>query len=363
MATLIANFHSPLQNWLNKHWQGNTNIVIGDDETRPEGSGFSATTIILPVSLTRGGQTQQHKVVLRVEPPEDAVWPQQAKGLDVEIDIQYRLIKAINKHSNVNAAPLIGYEGNPEILGAPFFVMEFIDGEVPIENPNYTTEGFFAEATAEQRQHLIKNGIEKMADLHQINWQSANMGWLVEGFPNKKNTGIERQVDLWQQFAIRELRGREFNLLTDAFKWLYDEMPTSVTTGFCWGDARPGNIIWQDFEAACVCDFENACIGPIEIDIGWWLMFDRFSHEAQGFERLPGEPDRAAQLAFYYHYSGKQLGDLTYYEIFAAVRYTAIVVRVMNRLVDRGDLPEDQTLWNENPVAELLTTMFQELNS
>ena len=52
--------------------------------------------------------------------------------------------------------------------------------------------------------------------------------------------------------------------------------------------------------------------------------------------------------------------DTYSYELVAAVRYAAIVVRVMNRLVGRGVLPADQIIWRENPAAEALKQLLAE---
>ena len=37
------------------------------------------------------------------------------------------------------------------MLGGEFFVMGFVDGQVPVEDPMYTLEGFFTELRPEQR--------------------------------------------------------------------------------------------------------------------------------------------------------------------------------------------------------------------
>jgi aminoglycoside phosphotransferase (APT) family kinase protein len=101
-------------------------------------------------------------------------------------------------------------------------------------------------------------------------------------------------------------------------------------------------------------------IAPPQTDIGWWLMFDRYAHEAQGVERLPGELTRAEQQAYYEECVGNPVGDLYFYELFAAARYSALVVRIMNRWVAKGALPEDQTIWLDNPVAHMLAAMMDE---
>ncbi|MEZ5166610.1 MAG: hypothetical protein R2695_08975 [Acidimicrobiales bacterium] len=44
--------------------------------------------------------------------------------------------------------PLVGYEPDPSVLGSPFFVMGFVGGEIPREDPNYVVEGFYVGARA-----------------------------------------------------------------------------------------------------------------------------------------------------------------------------------------------------------------------
>src|SRR4051812_19415343 len=96
------------------------------------GSGFSAETTILGATWTSGGSERTEKFVLRKETPDPPVYPTQVPGVEIEIDIQYRVMSAIANHSDVPIAPLYGYEDSAAVLGAPFFVMGFVDGVVPI---------------------------------------------------------------------------------------------------------------------------------------------------------------------------------------------------------------------------------------
>jgi aminoglycoside phosphotransferase (APT) family kinase protein len=117
-------------------------------------------------------------------------------------------------------------------------------------------------------------------------------------------------------------------------------------------------MIWRDGRCVCATDFEAASIAPAEVDLGWWLMFDRWSHEVMGADRLVGEPTRDEQRAIYEEHAGREIGDTFYFEMFAAARYCAIVVRVMNRLVARGDMPADQMIWLENPATDCLLQLL-----
>jgi len=344
----------PLQRWLAERLPGAESVRVGEFE-RPTG-GFSAVTLLVPLRVHRGGIERDEQVVLRMETPEPAIYPAQAPGLDVEVDLQFRAMQAIQQTSRVPIAPLFGYEADASVIGAPFFVMGFVPGEIPRENPIYTQQGFFAEAAPEQRRRMLEDGLRVLAEIHRIDWRHPSFDWLA---PANAAPGMAMQLDIWEHFARRELGDRVHPGIDRAFEWLRDRLPPDSSIGLCWGDARPGNMIWQDFRCACVTDFENISLGPPELDLGWWLMFDRFSHETYGTPRLPGEPTRDEQRELYAGFAGREVADTFYYELFAGVRYAAIVVRVMNRLVDRGTLGGDQRLWLKNPASTCLDQLLE----
>ena len=100
-------------------------------------------------------------------------------------------------------APVVGYEPDPAVLGAPFFVMEFVDGQVPIENPCYTLEGFFVDAAPEQRAQMLDDGLRVLAGVHALDWRAAGLDWLIA--PGT-SPSIAVQLDLWER--LRATRAR-----------------------------------------------------------------------------------------------------------------------------------------------------------
>jgi aminoglycoside phosphotransferase (APT) family kinase protein len=129
---------------------------------------------------------------------------------------------------------------------------------------------------------------------------------------------------------------------------------------FSWGDSRPGNIIYDGTRCACLTDFENASMAPPEMDLGWWLHFDRTMHEGVSAPRLAGEPTRAEQCELYARASARHLGDVHWFEVFAAVRYAMIVVRVVNRSVDQGRVPANNEAWLHNSIVDCLSQVLDE---
>lgn len=319
------------------------------DDATPLSVGFSAETILL--------ETSAGKLVLRVESPDPAVYPQQAPGFDVEVDIQYRLMSALAAGTSIPLAPLIGYEAAPGAIGGPFFVMGFVEGVVPLVSPSYAAEGFFAEASPEERRRMVESGLAVLAELHTLDWEKHELGWLL---PDGEEPTILRQLRIWREYTDRELAGRELPLVTDAYDWLEANAPAhdpaEVTVN--WGDPRLGNMIWRDFNPVCVTDFEAASIAPYGMDLGWWLMFDRWSHEHSAASRLDGEPTREEQAAVYFERSGRGPIDTHWYEVFAAARYCSIVVRVMNRTVERGLMPADNVYWRDNQSTACLEDLL-----
>lgn len=346
---------APFREWLAAQWSDVSDLEVGAFQL-PK-SGFSAKTVFVPLSYTRDGERVHEKVCLRIENPEPAIYPRQAPGLDVEIEIQYRSMSLLEKTGRVPLARPIGYEPDSSVLGQPFFVMEFVGGDVMTEDPAYTDAGFFFDASPADRRAIYRRAMQQMVDFHTIDWQKAGFEWLVA--PGEAPT-VERQLDLWEAYGRRELGERVHEDFEIGVAWLRKHLPTDLAPALSWGDSRPGNIIFRDNEVAAITDFENIAVAPKEIDVGWWLLFDRTMHEAIGKARPDGEPTREEARALYAELAGERELDTFYYEVLGGVRYAAIVVRVMNRMVQRGQLSADQTIWLNNPAATALSQLLDE---
>jgi aminoglycoside phosphotransferase (APT) family kinase protein len=329
---------------------------------RPK-SGFSAETVLVTAHTPDGPQ----RLVVRRETPEAAVYPAQSAEVEVEVEIQYRALAAMERIGDIPVAPLLGYEPDRSVLGAPFFVMRYVAGQVPIENPPYTCAGFFHEASAAQRSRMIAAGLDVLARVHRTDWRAAGLDWLAPAANGGSTAGeaadAARQLRIWEAYADRELAGRKHPVLERARAWLHANPPRGGEPVLCWGDARPGNIIWDDFRPACVTDWEAVSVAPPEVDLGWWLFFDRTMHEAIDVPRLAGEPSRAEQRDLYAAAAGRDPADPTVFEVFAGFRYAAIVVRTMNRLAARGAIPSDSTVWRDNPPVTALRQLLDEIGA
>jgi aminoglycoside phosphotransferase (APT) family kinase protein len=316
-------------------------------------NGYSAENLV--INAEWGASTE--KLVLRRDTADPAIYPGQSPGTTTGVVLQHSVMNALRRNPGVPVADSWGLEPDPHLLGHPFFVMRHISGEVPGESPPYTQSGFFVDASNTERTCLVSEGLRVLARVHETMIDDPDLQALR---PSGARHGAERQLDLWEETLRIALAGRTSPLFEDCLSWLHNQLPPPAPIVFSWGDARPGNIIWQDFRVACLTDFEGAALGPRELDVGWWLMVDRWMHEGSGADRLAGEPDRSAQRAMYEQSAGTSIGPTAWYEVFSALRFATTVVKVMNRWVANGAIPEDQTVWRDNPATAVLANLLEE---
>ncbi|KHO19387.1 phosphotransferase family protein [Mycolicibacterium setense] len=339
-----------LEAWLESRLGGPLTVTVHD---RP-GSGFSADNVVF--SATVGGRTSKH--VLRRESAEDSPYPEQAPGIGTGVALQSTVMRALADVLPV--ATGVEFEPDPSILGVPFLVMDFIDGAVPVEVPPCTTEGFYAVAAPEFRRTVIQSGLDALARLHTAPWRESGLSMLDDG---SSPPGAQRQLHLWEAQLRQGLRGRRADVFDRTSEVLHSTMPSaSDDVVLLWGDARPGNIIWDRTAGTplCLTDFEGVAVGERELDLGWWLMADRWMHEGSDVARLDGEPTRAEQVAHYERSAGTSVRELHWYELFAAYRFASTVVSVMNRWEQSGAVPSDHTIWRDNPATELIAAILDE---
>lgn len=320
----------------------------------PEGSGHSNETVFFEATWREETGDRSARYVARVEPPDGGVFPEQSPACAISVELQHRMMDCIGKTGVAPISPLLPFEHDTSILGQPFFVMEFVEGKTPKDLPRYSQEGFLLEATPRERERLVKSGLEAMAAVHSLDWRTAGLEWLdASGAPS-----MSHQVGIYRDFATAELSGREHRVLFDALDWL-DKYQPDARIGVSWGDARTGNMIFDEFECKAVVDWEAASIAPCEADIGWWIMFDRQSFEQMGIPRLEGIPSLAEQVAYYESCRGQPIaGDIHYWEVFAVARFCTIYIHLADRMVETGLMPADQSMAVNNFVTDQLVGMI-----
>jgi aminoglycoside phosphotransferase (APT) family kinase protein len=204
---------------------------------------------------------------------------------------------------------------DPETIGAPFYVMERIDGEVIVSSIPAALD------TPAERRHIGEQLIDALVEIHAVDWRAVGL----EGFG--KPTGyLERQLrrfgGLWELNKTREIPAVE-----SVGEWLAAHMPNPnppTPATIVHGDYRLGNTMFAAEAPACltaVLDWEMATIGDPLADIGYLcMMWSQQGDPDEGLRAAVGSVTRAEGfqtreelIARYQERSGRSVGDVSWY--------------------------------------------------
>ena len=123
------------------------------------------------------GPVRGRPLVARIAPTGHTVF------LDPDFVGQARVMRAMAEHAAAPLPPVLGIEEDGALLGAPFVVMDRIDGVVPTDNPPFAAGGWLADAAPQDQERLWWSGIEAMAAVHRTDWGALGLGFLRPARP------------------------------------------------------------------------------------------------------------------------------------------------------------------------------------
>jgi len=315
----------------------------------PATTGFSSDTLLFDLEYRENGRPIRRPLAIRIQPTGFQIFPEYDLGL------QFRIQSALAPTS-VPTARMYWREQDPGVLDAPFYVMERVDGRIPTDRPPYHTGGWMTEIRSDERTAIWWSGLEVLARIHNLDWEALDLGWLAD---QDGRTPIERQLDYYTKYLAWTWDEKPHPTCTPALEWLTQNRPREQEpVTLVWGDARIGNMIFQNSQCAAVLDWEMATLGNPEEDLAWWIFLDRHHSEGVGAARLPGFPGREETIARYEYWSGRQTKHLDYYERFAALRFSVIMARVAKQMQAYGELPEDSDFGITNPCSRMLAQLL-----
>jgi len=313
-------------------------------ESGVDSTGMSSETIILTARWQEGGQSIEQKLVTRVAPSaEDVqVFP------TYRLDHQFEVIRKVGELTDVPVPPVRWLEPTGDVLGTPFFVMDYVAGEVPPDVMPYTFgNNWFADAPVERQRELQDATVGVLTKLHSIPNAQNTFGFLSDG---QGDTALRRHYNWvrdWYDFSVPDI-GRS-PLLERTFAWLEDNWPTDADArepALLWGDARVGNVLYRDFQPVAVLDWEMVTLGPRELDVAWMIYAHMVFQELTGLAGLPGLPEVMREedvRATYQRLSGVEVGDLRWFYVYSGVMWACVFMRTGARRVHFGETekPDD----------------------
>lgn len=321
-----------LARWLEHRLPAARDLQLGNF-SYPRGAGQSHETILFDARWTEHGEQHAQGCVVRIKPGHFTVFP------DDLFAQQYRLMQLLHDGDYVRVARPLWYEEDPTLLGAPFFVMEKVTGRVPVSIPPYATEGWVAEATPAQRARMWEQGVRQLAAVQSV--PLSRLDFLKGG--DGELDGLAQEWDKYQRFVAWVEEDRPWPVLHDALARLHACWPGHQPAGLVWGDARLGNIMFDDnFDVVAVMDWEQPSLGGALHDLAWWLVLSETMHGATADRpHLAGMGTRQETLALWHELTGIPTNEIEWYEQFTHLKMSCLGVRMAAL---RGAPPPDEAV-------------------
>ncbi len=230
-----------------------------------------------------------------------------------DVGREYRILSALAGTGVRAPRPVLMCE-DPSVIGAPFYLMERVDGLVIRDA---LPEVF--EADVESRRAVGDELVDALAELHTVDWRAVGL----EGF-GKPSGYLERQLRRWKgQLALTEPLTRPLPDLHRVGGWLEEHLPRAGDVTIVHGDYKLDNVAFRPQappRLAAVFDWEMSTLGDPLADVGWMVSFWRDSTDpeesildGQTVTRLPGFQPRDDLLARYEARSGRRIDHLAFY--------------------------------------------------
>jgi aminoglycoside phosphotransferase (APT) family kinase protein len=320
----------------------------------PSETGFSSDTLLFEARWTDGAGAHHARLVARFKPSGFTVFP------TYDMAQQFTIMHHLGR-TDVPVPRMRWLEADEGPLGAPFYVMDRVDGRVPSDNPPYHVGGWLQELMPSDREALWWSGLDAMARVHRLDWRALGFGFLDQ--PARGTTPLAQQLHEYDAYVRWGMERERYPLLERAERWLHAHRPADEPVAVCWGDSRLGNQIFDGTTCVAVIDWEMARLGDPVQDLAWWIALDRCFSEGLGVERLAGLPDPHATIARWESLVGRAARHFAYYEVLALYKFTAIMARVSLQLKHYEIFPADSDMDVDNLASATLARTLDDVGA
>ncbi|HVD63236.1 MAG TPA: phosphotransferase family protein [Lapillicoccus sp.] len=246
---------------------------------------------------------------------------------------EYRVISALQA-TPVPVPEAYASCTDESVIGAPFYVMSFVDG-IPYRSAAEL------EALGENRTRAIgERLVDTLADLHVVDVAAVGLEDFgrAEGF-------LGRQVRRWGQ-QLDASQSRDVAGIDELRTRLGERVPPDSPGAVVHGDYRLDNVlVTATDEIGAVVDWEMATLGDPLTDVALLLTYQRIAALGVGVgvstaPRAAGFPDRNDMMQRYAERTGRDLGSLGFHEALACFKLAVILEGIHYRHVHGQTLGE-----------------------
>jgi len=240
------------------------------------------------------------------------------------------------RDTDVPVARTVALCEDESVLGAPFYVMEMLDGIVfnTADDVQHLDEAQSLEASFEL--------MDVLARLHSVDYEAVGLGSFGKpaGFVERQ---VKRWITQWEKSKQRELPEIE-----EVARRLLANLPPEGTHGIVHGDYSFNNTMFrkdQPTKMLAVLDWEMSTLGDPLTDVGMVANYWTEVGERMWRSRGVGQPHKAnagfpsldVLLDRYATTSGRDLSHIAFYRVLSVFKLACITEGAHARLVKAGE--------------------------
>jgi aminoglycoside phosphotransferase (APT) family kinase protein len=237
---------------------------------------------------------------------------------------EFRVLQALEKAGYTKMPHPISACEDESILGAPFFLMEKVDGLIIRNRPP-------AEASSSFFRSLSQSALDVLIDLHSLELDSSGLGAL-----GKPEGYALRQLQGWSE-RFQKAKTSEVPAIEEAFEWLMGSLPAESDVSFIHNDFKYDNlVISTSGEVQAVLDWEMATVGDPLMDLGTSLAYwaeaeDEDILKMFNLSYAPGNFTRREVIDYYASKTGRNVSEMVFYYVFGLCKVATIAQQIYQR--------------------------------
>jgi aminoglycoside phosphotransferase (APT) family kinase protein len=238
---------------------------------------------------------------------------------------EHRIISALAP-TRVPVPEPLGYCDDSDVNGAPFYVMDYVEGVVLAEAGDVGPD-----LGEPEREQIADSMVDVLADLGAVEPDEVGLAEL-----GRREGYVERQLKRWMR-QFEQSTEREIPAVPEVHRLLSKHVPPQQWTGIAHGDFRLGNCMVGPDGVRAVLDWELCTLGDPLADFGWlmadWIEPGERTDHLRGapVSALPGFPPRSAMIARYVERTGADVSRLDFYVALALWKLACIAEGVYAR--------------------------------
>ena len=293
-------------------------------------------------NLTYLIQAEQNAFVLR-RPPFAA--PKRGHDMGREYKVLSKLSAVFEK-----APTTYAFCEDISRIGAPFYVMEKVEGEILTAK-----EAFKRKVSPAEFRTIANTWLDSFVEFHSIDYQKAGLEDL-----GKPIGYVERQVTNWGKQYVAAAT-EEVPSAMKVMKWMEAQQPVSYDHTLIHNDFKYDNVVFKGAtwkKIAAILDWEMCTLGDPLMDLGTSLGYWTTEHDAafmkQGLPSptvMPGNPSREEVVHQYALKSGRTVDHIVFYYAYGLFKIAVIAQQIYYRY--KHGHTQDPKFANLNKAAAL----------